>query len=53
MKGVIVLGKENMSTVSIRISQDEKDKLQQLAKENDLSMSQIIRKALRLYLENK
>jgi predicted transcriptional regulator len=46
------MGKENMTTVSIRISQEEKDKLQELAKNNDLSMSQIIRKALRLYLEN-
>lgn len=46
------MGKENMTTVSIRISQEEKDKLQGLAKNNDLSMSQIIRKALRLYLEN-
>lgn len=46
------MGKENMATVSIRISQEEKDKLQELAKNNDLSMSQIIRKALRLYLEN-
>jgi predicted transcriptional regulator len=46
------MGKENMTTVSIRISQEEKDKLQDLAKNNDLSMSQIIRKALRLYLEN-
>ena len=46
------MGKENMTTVSILISQEEKDKLQELAKNNDLSMSQIIRKALRLYLEN-
>ena len=46
------MGKENMTTVSIRISQEEKDKLQELARNNDLSMSQIIRKALRLYLEN-
>jgi predicted transcriptional regulator len=52
VKGVIGMGKENMTTVSIRISQEEKDKLQELAKNNDLSMSQIIRKALRLYLEN-
>ena len=46
------MGKENMTTVSIRISHEENDKLQELAKNNDLSMSQIIRKALRLYLEN-
>jgi len=33
MKGVVILGKEDMTTMSIRISQEEKDKLQALAKE--------------------
>lgn len=52
MKGVVILGKEDMTTMSIRISQEEKDKLQTLAKEQDLSMSHLIRKAIRQFLQN-
>lgn len=52
MKGVVILGKEDMTTMSIRISQEEKDKLQALAKEQDLSMSHLIRKAIRQFLQN-
>ena len=39
-----------MTTVSIRISEEEKEKLQILAKELDLSMSHIIRKAIKEFL---
>lgn len=52
MKGVISLGKEIMTTISVRLSQEEKDKLQSLAKEQDLSMSHLIRKAIKQYLQN-
>lgn len=39
--------KEIMTTMSIRISQEEKEKLQKLAKEADLTLSQLVRKAIK------
>lgn len=42
-----------MTTISVRISEEEKQKLEQLAKKEDLSMSQIIRKALKEYLNKE
>lgn len=39
--------KEIMTTMSIRISQDEKEKLQKLAKKADLTLSQLVRKAIK------
>ena len=33
--------------MSIRISQDEKEKLQKLAKKADLTLSQLVRKAIK------
>lgn len=42
-----------MTTISVRINEEEKQKLEQLAKQEDLSMSQIIRKALKEYLSKK
>lgn len=42
-----------MTTLSVRISDEEKEKLEQFAKEQDLSMSQIIRKALKEYLDKE
>jgi predicted transcriptional regulator len=39
--------------MSIRISLEEKEKLQQLAKADDLSLSQLVRKAIKEYLANK
>ena len=36
-----------MTTMSIRISQEEKEKLQKLAKEVDLTLSQLVRKAIK------
>ena len=39
-----------MTTISVRISEEEKEKLEQFAKEEDLTMSQVIRKALKEYL---
>ena len=42
--------KEIMTTMSIRISQEEKDKIQKLAKDSDLSASYLVRKAIRDYI---
>ena len=42
-----------MTTISVRIDQSEKKKLEEYAKKEDLTMSQIIRKALKEYLKNK
>ena len=39
-----------MTTMSIRISQEEKDKIQKLAKELDLSASYLVRKAIKDYI---
>lgn len=36
-----------MTTMSIRISQEEKEKLQKLAKKADLTLSQLVRKAIK------
>ena len=41
-----------MTTISVRIDDIEKKKLEKFAKEEDLTMSQIIRKALKEYLKN-
>lgn len=42
----------NYSTVSVRLTEEEKKTLESFAKEQDLTMSHIIRKAIREYLEN-
>ena len=39
--------KEIMTTMSIRISQEEKNKLQEIAKGADLTLSQLVRKVLK------
>ena len=41
-----------MTTISVRISQDEKKKLEEYAKKEDLTMSQVIRKALKEFFQN-
>lgn len=41
-----------MTTISVRISQDEKKKIEEYAKKEDLTMSQIIRKALKEFFQN-
>lgn len=38
---------KNYSTLSVRVSAEEKEILMQYCKENDLSMSQVLRKALK------
>lgn len=39
-----------MTTISIRIEDDEKEQIQKYADEHDLSMSQVIRRAIREFL---
>lgn len=39
-----------MATISIRIEETEKEALQQFANENDLSVSQVVRRAIREFL---
>ena len=41
-----------MTTMTIRISQDDKDILTEMGKELDLSLSYIVRQALKEYIAN-
>ena len=41
-----------MTTLTIRLSEEEKQKLIERAEELDLSMSQLVRKALKEYLSS-
>ena len=43
--------KENYSTVSVRITTEEKENLMHFCDNNDITMSQVIRKAIKEYLE--
>lgn len=40
------------STVSVRLTEEEKKTLEEFAKDRDLTMSQVIRKAVKEYIEN-
>ena len=42
----------NYSTVSVRLTEEEKKTLEEFAKVRDLTMSQVIRKAVKEYIEN-
>ena len=42
---------EDMAKTSFRLTLEEKEALDKYAKENDLSSSQVIRRALREYLD--
>lgn len=42
-----------MATISIRIDEKEKELLNKYADENDLSMSQVVRKAIKEFLKDK
>lgn len=42
----------NYSTVSVRLTEEEKKILEEFAKDRDLTMSQVIRKAVKEYIEN-
>ena len=39
--------KENTSTISVRLTEQEKEVLLKYAEQHDLSMSQVVRKALK------
>lgn len=41
-----------MTSISIRLEETEKEALQKYAKENDLSVSQVVRKAIKDFLKN-
>ena len=43
---------QEYSTVSVRLTQEEKDSLIAYCEDNDLTMSQVIRKAVKEYLDN-
>lgn len=40
-----------MTTITIRIEETEKEALQEFAKENDLTVSQVVRKAIKEFLK--
>ena len=40
-------------TISVRLTEDEKKKLEEYAKEQDLSMSQVVRKALKEFFASR
>ena len=42
-----------MATISIRIDEKEKELLNKYADENDLSMSQVVRKAIKEFFKDK
>ena len=46
------MAKDNYSTVSVRLTGTEKQELIDYCEKNDLNMSQVIRKAVKEYLEN-
>lgn len=41
-----------MTTISIRLEEEEKEKLADFAKEHDLTISQIVRKAIKQYMDS-
>ena len=42
-----------MTTITIRISKEEKEKLNELAAEDDRTLSYIVRQIIKKFLENK
>ena len=42
----------NTSSISFRLTEEEKKMLEQYCEENDLSMSQVIRRAVKEYIKN-
>lgn len=42
-----------MTTITIRISKEEKEKLNELAAEDDRTLSYIVRQIIKKYLENQ
>ena len=50
MKGVEIMPNNKYSTVSVRLTEEEKTELENYSIQNDLSQSQVIRKALKEFL---
>lgn len=46
------MANENYSTISVRLSAEEKEALIAYCKEHDLSMSQVLRKAIKDIIQN-
>lgn len=44
--------KQAYSTVSVRLTTEEKKELESYCADNDLSMSQVIRRAIKEYIKN-
>ena len=42
-----------MTSITIRISEEEKEKLSQIAEEDDRTLSYIVRQIIKKYLESK
>lgn len=51
--GFIMARREDMTKVSFRISVDEKNELMKFAEENDLTISQIIRRSVKMFLDSQ
>lgn len=45
--------RDDMTKVSFRVSIDEKNKLTKFAEENDLTISQIIRRSVKMFLDSQ
>ena len=45
--------KEKMSVITVRVSSQEREAIEKFCAENDLSMSQVIRKALKDFFKDK
>lgn len=51
--GFIMARRDDMTKVSFRVSIDEKNKLIKFAEENDLTISQIIRRSVKMFLDSQ
>lgn len=51
--GFIMARRDDMTKVSFRVSIDEKNKLTKFAEENDLTISQIIRRSVKMFLDSQ
>lgn len=49
---LIVDNKKEYYTISTRLKKEQKEQLEQFAKEQDLTMSQVVRKAIEMYINS-
>ena len=47
------MGKEKITSITIRISEEMKEKLQKISENNEETISQVIRKAIKEYLSQE